>query len=393
MRIGLALSGGGFRATVFHLGALARLAQEKRLEDVAFLSTVSGGSMCAGLVYAKSDFRWPSSERFLGEVVPQARELLTTQDLQLGMIRRVLRSVLKAPWSIFETRADDFSALLRERSGVTALLREVSDGPRWMINATCHETGRNWRFEHFWMGDYLLGYTRDTRIPLSDALAASAALPGLVGPLVLDTGGRSWFRYPEALTAVEEPVEPGSDTPRRTEPIAPAYPQVHLWDGGIYDNLGVEGLHNFDTGWREGVDFLIVSDASGKGQPGPYRPGPRALVHIIMGILTDQIRALRTRSIVERMKSPDTDPGAFVRIGNTCKKVLADAGRQDEVARLCEGCLQEKQVRLAASMGTTARRLSRDEFERLFRHGFEVADYTLCAYHPDQFKHVGYGVS
>jgi NTE family protein len=390
MRIGLALSGGGFRATVFHLGVLARLAEEDRIEDVTFLSTVSGGSMCAGLVYAKSGFRWPSSERFLGEVVPQARELLTTQDLQLGMIRRVLRSVLTAPWSIFETRADDFSALLRERWGVRAQLREVSDGPRWMINATCHETGRNWRFEHFWMGDYLLGYTRDTDIPLSDALAASAALPGLVGPLVLDTRGRSWFRYPEALTAVEEPVELGSDTQRGTEPTTPAYPQVHLWDGGIYDNLGVEGLHNFDTGWREGIDFLIVSDASGKGQPGPYRPGPRALVQIITGVLTDQIRALRTRSIVERMKSPDRDPGAFVRIGNTCKQVLAGAGRHDEVAKLCEGCLPEEQVRLAASMGTTARRLSRDEFERLFRHGFEVADYTLCAYHPHEFEHVGY---
>ena len=52
MKIGLALSGGGFRATVFHLGVLARLAEDKRLEDVTALSTVSGGSLCIGLVYA-----------------------------------------------------------------------------------------------------------------------------------------------------------------------------------------------------------------------------------------------------------------------------------------------------------------------------------------------------
>jgi NTE family protein len=50
MKIGLGLSGGGFRATVFHLGLLARLAEEDLLEDVTFLSTVSGGSVCAGLV-------------------------------------------------------------------------------------------------------------------------------------------------------------------------------------------------------------------------------------------------------------------------------------------------------------------------------------------------------
>lgn len=61
MKIGLALSGGGFRARVFHLGVLSRLAEENRLKDVRFLSTVSGGGMCGGLVYAKSDSRCPAS--------------------------------------------------------------------------------------------------------------------------------------------------------------------------------------------------------------------------------------------------------------------------------------------------------------------------------------------
>jgi NTE family protein len=84
--------------------------------------------MCAGLVYAGSEFRWPSSERFISEVIPQVRELATTQDLQLGMIRRVLRSVLNAPWSILETRADDFSSLLRERWGITARLSDLPEG-------------------------------------------------------------------------------------------------------------------------------------------------------------------------------------------------------------------------------------------------------------------------
>ena len=40
MRIALALSGGGFRATVIHLGVLARLAEEDQLENVTYLSTV-----------------------------------------------------------------------------------------------------------------------------------------------------------------------------------------------------------------------------------------------------------------------------------------------------------------------------------------------------------------
>ena len=45
MKLGLALSGGGFRATVFHLGVLDRLAAENLLESVSFMSTVSGCSI------------------------------------------------------------------------------------------------------------------------------------------------------------------------------------------------------------------------------------------------------------------------------------------------------------------------------------------------------------
>ena len=44
MKIAIALSGGGVRATVFHLGVLARLTRQSLLESVTLLSTVSGGS-------------------------------------------------------------------------------------------------------------------------------------------------------------------------------------------------------------------------------------------------------------------------------------------------------------------------------------------------------------
>ena len=73
MKIGLTLSGGGFRATVFHLGVLARLAEENRLEDVTLLSTVSGGSLCGALVYAGNQFTWPTSRQFIEQILPKAR--------------------------------------------------------------------------------------------------------------------------------------------------------------------------------------------------------------------------------------------------------------------------------------------------------------------------------
>lgn len=50
-RLGLALSGGGFRASLFHLGVLRRLAELGLLRHVTQISTVSGGSIVGALYY------------------------------------------------------------------------------------------------------------------------------------------------------------------------------------------------------------------------------------------------------------------------------------------------------------------------------------------------------
>lgn len=80
-RIGLALSGGGVRAAVFHLGVLRHLAGDGRLEHITQLSTVSGGSLVAGAVFARAGGRWPSSTEFLDSVYPSVRETLVSGDL------------------------------------------------------------------------------------------------------------------------------------------------------------------------------------------------------------------------------------------------------------------------------------------------------------------------
>ena len=391
MKIALALSGGGFRATVFHLGVLARLAADEQdlFPQVTHLSTVSGGSLCAGLVYTINKFHWPSGKEYLEQVPFIARMTMTTVDLQESLIRRTLRSLR----GIFETRADDLSKLMQTGWGVTAKLSEIPSHPRWLINATCYETGKNWRFEPHRMGDYIFGYSHDTNLPLADALAASAGFPGLIGPLVLKTAGREWFRYQHAdgddlFTSLA--VQNSWDT----EPVKPSHTQVHLWDGGVYDNHGIEGLHDFVHGWRDNADFLLVSDASGKGSPPPYNQWAKAIYFMVTGIMMDQIRSLRARAVVERMTN-HSDDGSYVKIGNTCNNVLNEAHRSADIPLYAPGCLDEGAAERAAATPTMIRKLTKDEFDLLFRHGFEVADYTLYAYHtgdekPNRFKFLGY---
>lgn len=98
MKIGLALSGGGLRATIFHLGILSRLARNKLLEDVVFLSTVSGGSLCAGLIFNVSENRWPSSVEFNEEVIPEIRTILTSTSLRNAYLLYLLH------WQFFNHR-------------------------------------------------------------------------------------------------------------------------------------------------------------------------------------------------------------------------------------------------------------------------------------------------
>jgi NTE family protein len=384
MNLGLALSGGGFRATVYHLGVLARLAHEDRLEDVTFLSTVSGGSLCVGLVYALSQFRWPSSQAYRETVLPQARRQMTTQDFQAELLRWALR----APWRFFQTKASGVSRQLQQQWGVSIRLNELPSHPRWMINATCYETGKNWRFERFRMGDYLFGYTNDTDIPLSHALAASAGFPGLIGPLVLSTNRQRWFKYnahsQESDTEAGEP-----DDSHLTETVKPAFSSVHLWDGGVYDNHGLEGVHDFTTGWRQGIDFLVISDGSGKAKVESYRLGAGVFLRIITGVMMDQIRSLRSRAVLERIRNHD-DKGVYLTIGRDCPSVIAAAGKSQELAPLYRDSLMSEEADRAGDFPTVIRKLTDAEFELLFRHGFEIADCTLHAYYPDLFGHIAY---
>src|SRR4051812_40045401 len=83
-KIGLGLSGGGFRASLFHIGVLARLAEMDALRSVEVLSCVSGGSIIGAHYYLEV--------RKLLESKPD--EQITKQDY-IDLVERVARDFLK----------------------------------------------------------------------------------------------------------------------------------------------------------------------------------------------------------------------------------------------------------------------------------------------------------
>src|SRR5262249_28151594 len=136
------LSGGGVRAAVFHLGVLRRLATDGLLERVTFLSTVSGGSMVTGLVYTLAGNRWPTSAEFLSPVFGRARTTLTSVDVQGDFTRRIILQ----PWLLRSGRAKVLSKIMQDSWQVGMRLNELADVPRWVINATTFQTGKDWQF-------------------------------------------------------------------------------------------------------------------------------------------------------------------------------------------------------------------------------------------------------
>ena len=165
------------------------------------------------------------------------------------------------------------------------------------------------------------------------------------------------------------------------------YKRNELWDGGVYDNLGVEPLFKSGGGFREGFDLLLVSDASA-----PLGLDPRTLKRMIkrahrtlrlVDIATDQVRGLRSRAVVTEFRDK-RDTGAYFRMGNTVERIYAATGRSTPPGDYLSG----EDVEREAMFPTTLRRLTASEFTRLRRHGFEVADATLATRLSDRFHPV-----
>ena len=258
--------------------------------------------------------------------------------------------------------------------GVDAVVANLQQEPRWVINATTYESGKNWRFMPQRMGDYVTGYVAKPQISVADAVAASAAYPGLIGPLVLKTSDFAWSTYVDG---------------ELTRAPAPDFAKVHLWDGGVYDNLGVEAL--FKPGgnyYRDEYTFLIVSDASAPLSQGrsSIAHRPRRLVEIPM----DQVRSLRSRSLADYL-GRTTNTGAYLRIGGSARHILEDGLFDSRSTEPVEAnCMAAQEVEVLGQMATDLRQVSRDRLEALVRHGWEVADCTLLSRASDIFEHMPY---
>jgi predicted acylesterase/phospholipase RssA len=282
-KVGLALSGGGFRASLFHIGVLARMAELDMLRYVEVLSCVSGGSIVGAHYYLE-----------VRRLLQEKPDTAITRDDYVEIVHRLERDFLAATrknlrlrlftawWANLRslvqpgyTRTSHLGWLFEKyiyscvRDGHSSGRRWLNDlqirpqggGPEFnpkvdnwarsakapilLLNATALNTGHNWQFAVSWMGEPPLGASSSVdrndilrrmyyweaplahrRVALGQAVAASACVPSLFDPVE--------FRglYPDR--------------------------SIRLVDGGTHDNQGIVGL------LEQECTVMLVSDASGQ---------------------------------------------------------------------------------------------------------------------------------
>lgn len=269
--VALCLSGGGYRAMLFHVGALWRLNELGWLSRLDRVSSVSGGSIAAGMLglhWDRLDF--------------DARGVATEFQAQLVDPVRSLAHRTIDVWAVIAgilTPGSTISAMVArayKRAGFgSATLQDLPDAPRFVINATSLQTGVLWRFSKPYMADYTIGLVPNPTVGLAQAVAASSAFPPILSPLKLKLD-------PDSFQA--QGRGPNYKQPFNSRAV--------LSDGGVYDNLGLE------TAWKS-CTTVLVSDGGGHMSSEGTVAGDWVRQAIrVNGVIDNQVRDLRKRETI-----------------------------------------------------------------------------------------------
>lgn len=344
-KVGLALSGGGFRASLFHIGVLACLAELDMLRHVEVLSCVSGGSIVGAHYYLEvkrllesvgdgdvtredyvklvqrleGDFLAGVQRnircRLFGSVWANLRTLLqpgytTTRRLgelyeqeiysrvpdENGMKPRYLKDLFICPFPhnesvSFKPKYDNW--------------RRAAKVPMLVLNAATLNTGHNWQFTASWMGEPPISHDAEIeanyrlrRMYHWEAPRLNDWWSGRLGRLAASLFGPPDYQK----IRLGEAVAASSCVPGLFEPLV--LPNlydgktVRLVDGGVHDNQGVASLLEQDC------NVMIVSDASGQMDNQDHPGGGRLSVPLrCSSISMARVRQAQYRELAARRRS------------------------------------------------------------------------------------------
>jgi NTE family protein len=276
--IGIALSGGGFRAMLFHAGALARLNELGILSRAKRISSVSGGSITAGHLAASWDkLGKPNAGSSFGNFKAIVVDPLLAFSRHRVDVVDALTGLL--PWT---SAAEQVADTYEEHLFGTRTLQDLPDEPRFVFCATNLQTGVLWRFSKPYAGDYVVGRLDKPLIRLSQAVAASSAFPPVLSPLVVNMPSGSFKNWQTGSVT----ARPELDSFRS---------RVVLSDGGVYDNHGVEPII------KRYLTVFVSDGGAPFGRNAALEIDWISQLRRLLDVTDNQVRALRRRDLIARL--------------------------------------------------------------------------------------------
>ncbi len=335
--VGLCLSGGGYRAMLFHLGTVWRLNDAGLLPTLTRVSSVSGGSITAGVLgRAWRELRFDDrgvAGNFQQAVADPILDF-AGRTVDVGAVVSGLRT-----GNVARRVAAAYDRHLF-RGATLQDLPADTDGPRFIILATDVGNGVLFRFSRPYMRSWRTHEVRNPTVSLARAVAASSAFPPFLSPAIL--------HLPDA---------PGGGTRRLT-----------LTDGGVYDNMGIEPvLKNCAT--------VYVSDGGGPFDTQDDPPTGWLLGTVrTLTLIHSQVGRLRRRQVVGALASGRRS-GAFWAIDTPPGSFRGAASTLDTPAAM---------TRALAETKTRLKKLDPATRHRIVNWGYAASDAALRTHaHPD----------
>lgn len=354
--ITLCLSGGGFRATIYHIGVLAALRSLNLLRNVERIVSVSGGSITA----AHATLNW---SRYTGQSEEDYRDAV--REL-IALVRSDVRGRIVRRWlllgylpgfgrtQLLEKCYDDFF----RKNRLEDLRNKDPHGfgryPALYIATTSLVSGQRCYFSNAGLHiGTVAASSHAIRMPslsIARAVAASSAFPAMFPPVVLD------------------PAKLGVNLPAKER----------LTDAGVFDNLGIAAALELDADAP-----IFVSDASAS-----FSNNSWDTYNWIVGrtMRTTDVQMARIAQLDKQsaLASSSKRNIYFTEISST----VSDAQLRDTRVFVLEPvALSETLQHWVRLVRTDLDEFSTHEIDAIYRHGYATA---MCSFSKHAIKHNNY---
>ncbi|HEX8153866.1 MAG TPA: patatin-like phospholipase family protein [Thermoanaerobaculia bacterium] len=349
-KLALCLSGGGYRAMLFHAGVLWYLNDAAYLKRLDRISSVSGGSLTAGVL----GMRWSQLTFNAAGVATNFPELVISLVRKIAGTTIDQGSVLGGLLTPGTSIGQKIIKKYREVAFGDATLQNLPDHPRFVINAANVQTGALFRFSKPYIADWKIGQILNPTTSLAAAVAASSAFPPVLSPSTLKFKHSDWSNL--AKEAGKEPFTT----------------DVILSDGGVYDNIGIE------TAWKR-CKRVLVSDAGAKfkEESSQHHDWARHSLRI-NSVIDNQVRSLRRRQVISAFNSAD-DPhqGAFWAMWTPISKYNVQSALN----------VDDERGLALAQISTRLAEIKPDVQSRVINYGYAMAERAIRAwFDPSAFQ-------